>query len=240
MFMPRQKEPSIIMDEIPRTYYPGRGFLTDQEAYPTDLYGNIPPPNLKYDPTRDGTPQIIPLPYPVPMPGNQGNNQGGFNVGRALGSIAGSLGMGFGNPAFTPGPILSGRYSDLMATNYTQPPFSTDTQQDIDRYNQMQMNPAGASFNPEQLNVQPKIQPGDPDYNPFRLEQDRDRFILNDPRSGVAQMPRRIQGNYRSKGVFGSPPPNLDSPYMDEKIRRGFVPMTPPVRRPGPQLPGFV
>ena len=55
--------------------------------------------------------RIVPLPYPVPMPGNQGNNQGGFNVGRALGSIAGSLGMAFGNPAFTPGPILSGRYS---------------------------------------------------------------------------------------------------------------------------------
>ena len=23
----------------PRTYYPGRGFLTDQEVYPTDLLG---------------------------------------------------------------------------------------------------------------------------------------------------------------------------------------------------------
>ena len=104
-----------IMDEIPRTYYPGRGFLSDQEAYPTDLYGNVRPPNLKYDPTRDGTPQIIPLPYPVPMPGNQGNNQGGFNVGRALGSIAGSLGMAFGDPAFSPGPTLAGRYSDFLA-----------------------------------------------------------------------------------------------------------------------------
>ena len=131
--MPRQKEPPIIMDEIPRTYYPGRGFLTDQEAYPTDLYGNVRPPSLdtfdlkydptrdgtpqffdlKYDPTRDGTPQIIPLPYPVPMPGNQGNNQGGFNVGRALGSIAGSLGMGLGDPAFSPG--LAGRYGDYLA-----------------------------------------------------------------------------------------------------------------------------
>lgn len=60
-------------------------------------------------------PRIIPLPYPVPMPGNQGNNQGGFNVGRALGSIAGSLGMAFGDPAFSPGPMLSGRYGDLLA-----------------------------------------------------------------------------------------------------------------------------
>lgn len=67
--------------------------------------------DIRYD---DPAPRIIPLPYPVPMPGNQGNNQGGFNVGRALGAMAGYLGMGFGNPAFTPGPILSGRYSDLM------------------------------------------------------------------------------------------------------------------------------
>ena len=129
----RKFNPSTdVMDEIPRTYYPGRGFLSDQEAYPTDLYGNVRPPNLKYDPTRDGygnvrppnlkydptrdgTPQIIPLPYPVPMPGNQGNNQGGFNIGRAVGALAGSLGMAFGNPAFTPGPILSGRYGDLLA-----------------------------------------------------------------------------------------------------------------------------
>ena len=57
----------------------------------------------------------------------------------------------------------------------------------------------------------------------------------------LGQMPRRIQGNYRPAGVFGSPPPNIDSPYMDEQIRRGFVPMTPPPSRGGgPQLPGFV
>ena len=211
----RKFNPSTdVMDEIPRTYYPGRGFLSDQEAYPTDLYGNVRPP-------------------------------------------------------FSPGLMLAGRYGDLMATNYTQPSLSPDTQQDIDSYNRLKQKPAGASFDPSQLNVQPKIQPGDPGYDPFRLERDRDRFILNNPRSGVAklpyyggpmnptlmpyypgqdyggvqklaEMPRFIRGNYRPGGVFGSPPPNLDSPYMDEQIRRGFVPMTPPVRRPGPQLPGFV
>ena len=43
----RKFNPSTdVMDEIPRTYYPGRGFLSDQEAYPTDLYGNVRPPNL--------------------------------------------------------------------------------------------------------------------------------------------------------------------------------------------------
>lgn len=130
--------------------------------------------------------RIVPLPYPVPMPGNQGNNQGGFNVGRALGSIAGSLGMAFGNPAFTPGPILSGRYSDLM----------------------------------KETNE--------------RINSGRTPGI-------ISEMPRRIHGNYRPAGVFGSPPPNFDSPFMDERIKRGFVPMTPPPSRGGgPQLPGFV
>ena len=137
-------------------------------------------------------------------------------------------------------PGAAGNLAMSIAANYTQPAYSDGTQQDINLYNRMQMNPAGASFDPSQLNVQPRIQPGDPGYNPFQLEQDRDRFILNNPRSGVAQMPGRIYGNYRPRGVFGSPPPNLDSPYMDEQIRRGFVPMTPPVRSPGPQLPGFV
>ena len=116
--MPRQEGPPVIMDEIPRTYYPGRGFLTDQEAYPTEPFIFLPRKNkdrltqdIRYD---DPDPRIIPMPYPFPIPGNQGNNQGGFNVGKALGAMAGYLGMGFGNPAFTPGPILSGRYSDLM------------------------------------------------------------------------------------------------------------------------------
>lgn len=57
----------------------------------------------------------------------------------------------------------------------------------------------------------------------------------------MAEMPGRIRGSFRPAGVFGSPPPNLDSPFMDERIKRGFVPMTPPVRpAAGPQLPGFV
>ena len=136
-------------------------------------------------------------------------------------------------------PGAAGNLAMSIAANYTQPPYSVDTQQDIDGYNQMQMNPAGASFDPSQLNVQPRIQPGDPGYNPFQLEQDRDRFILNNPRSGVAQMPRFIRGGFAPRGVIMKAP-HIDSPYMDEQIRRGFVPMTPPVRRPGPQLPGFV
>lgn len=64
-------------------------------------------------PEKESNPQFIPMPYPVPMGGNQDNNQGGFNFGRALGSIAGSLGMGFGDPALSPG--LAGRYGDLLA-----------------------------------------------------------------------------------------------------------------------------
>ena len=38
-FVEQRQGPPMIMDEIPRTYYPGRGFLTDQEAYPTDMNG---------------------------------------------------------------------------------------------------------------------------------------------------------------------------------------------------------
>ena len=55
----------------------------------------------------------------------------------------------------------------------------------------------------------------------------------------IAGAPRYIQGNFSPRGVIMKAP-HIDSPYMDEQIRRGFVPMTPPVRRPGPQLPGFV
>ena len=47
-----------------------------------------------------------------------------------------------------------------------------------------------AKFNPNQLNVQPM--PGYmnmPGYNPFQFEQDRDRFILHSPQSGVAGNP---------------------------------------------------
>ena len=56
----------------------------------------------------------------------------------------------------------------------------------------------------------------------------------------IAGAPRYIRGNFAPSGAIIRAP-HLDSPYMDEQIRRGFVPMTPPVRRPaGPQLPGFV
>ena len=34
--------PPMVMDEIPRTYYPGRGFLTDQEAYPENPFYRTP------------------------------------------------------------------------------------------------------------------------------------------------------------------------------------------------------
>jgi len=49
MFMPRQEGPAHVLDEIPRTYYPGRGWLTDQEAYPTDMYGNVKVPEIPKD-----------------------------------------------------------------------------------------------------------------------------------------------------------------------------------------------
>ena len=52
----------------------------------------------------------------------------------------------------------------------------------------------------------------------------------------VAEMPRYIRGKFAPSGAIIRAP-HLDSPYMDEQIRRGFVPMTPPPSRPpGPQL----
>lgn len=55
--------------------------------------------------------------------------------------------------------------------------------------NEGAMRPA-VRFDPSQLNVQPG--PGylnSPNYSPFLQDQDRDRFILHDPRSGVAGNP---------------------------------------------------
>lgn len=122
MLMPRQEGPPIVMDEIPRTYYPGRGFLTDQQAYPTDPFNRAP---------RYG---------------------GGLGIPGAPGNLAVSV---------------------------------------LDNYE-------------------------------------------------IAGAPRYIRGNFAPSGAIIKAP-HLDSPYIDEQIRRGFVPMTPPVRRPGgPQLPGFV
>ena len=77
--------------------------------------------------------------------------------------------------------------------------------------------------------------------------QPLERTLLYTPEDDVysemqdlAGMPRRLYGNYPAPRGAIIKAPHIDSPYMDEQIRRGFVPMTPPVRRPGPQLPGFV
>ena len=57
----------------------------------------------------------------------------------------------------------------------------------------------------------------------------------------LAEMPRYVRGNFASPGTIIKAP-HLDSPFMDERIRRGFVPITPSLPRggAGPQLPGFV
>ena len=182
-FVEQRQGPPMIIDEIPRTYYSGRGFLTDQEAYPENPFYRAP----RYS--------------------------GGMNVPGAPGNLV--------------MPI---------ATNYSNPVLSSDTRNQEAFFQQQQNKPQAPGFDPENLYVQPKIQPGDPGWNPFFMEQLRDRFILNNPRSGVAEMPRYIRGKYAPSGAIIKAP-HLDSPYMDEQIRRGFVPMTPPpARPPGPQL----
>ena len=57
----------------------------------------------------------------------------------------------------------------------------------------------------------------------------------------LAEMPRYVRGNFAPPGTIIKAP-HLDSPFMDERIRRGFVPITPSLPRggAGPQLPGFV
>lgn len=56
--------------------------------------------------------------------------------------------------------------------------------------NEGAMRSPAVRFDPSQLNVPPS--PGylnAPGYSPFREDQDRDRFILHNPRSGVAGNP---------------------------------------------------
>ena len=73
MFVPRRQGPPIVMDEIPRTYYPGRGFLSDREAYPTDIFNRAPRYSGGLDiPGAPGNNGIFKLPY------NPANNLGGF------------------------------------------------------------------------------------------------------------------------------------------------------------------
>lgn len=104
----QQQGYSFPMDEIPRTYYPGRGFLTDQEAYPENPF--------------------------------------------------------FRSPRYSGGMNVPGAPGNLMAAE------------------------------------------------------------------------RYIRGNFAPSGAIIKAP-HIDSPYIDEQIRRGFVPMTPPpARPPGPQL----
>jgi hypothetical protein len=59
-------------------------------------------------------------------------------------------------------------------------------------------------------------------------------FFLAGRYNEIAEMPQRIRGNFAPSGGFFKVP-NLDSPYMDEQIKRNFVPMSAPRPR-GPQL----
>ena len=57
----------------------------------------------------------------------------------------------------------------------------------------------------------------------------------------VAGMPRYIRGHQHApRGVIMTVP-DIDSRIFNERVKRGYVPMTPPPSRgAGPQLPGFV
>lgn len=81
-FVEQRQGPPMIMDEIPRTYYPGRGFLTDQEAYPENPFYRSP----RYSggvniPGAPGNIQTLPyfgeLLNPTQMPYYPGQDYGG-------------------------------------------------------------------------------------------------------------------------------------------------------------------
>ena len=81
-FVEQRQGPPMIMDEIPRTYYPGRGFLTDQEAYPENPFYRAP----RYSgglniPGAPGNIQTLPyfgeLLNPTQMPYYPGHDYGG-------------------------------------------------------------------------------------------------------------------------------------------------------------------
>ena len=174
--------------------------------------------------------------------------------------LGGVVGAAVGND-FMPGgfgkgvSFLNGFMDDLGITEQNQEVMGSK-EQVFPRY----ANPEDGTLNNEEMaRVDPtdkllldslrRGEIGDPNSPRIRKAIiDLERKIYNEGRASsmagdlIAEMPRRIRGGFRPAGVFGSPPPNLDSPFMDERIKRGFVPMTPPLPRGagGPQLPGFV
>jgi len=99
-------------------------------------------------------------------------------------------------------PILAGKYSQVLAASpgatevafgYQRPMYSYGQLEDIENYRRLQ-RPAGPSFDPSDLVVPSRLQPGDPGYDPFLIEDLRDNFIKYNPRSGVAQLPGNEQG----------------------------------------------
>jgi hypothetical protein len=95
--------------------------------------------------------------------------------------------------------------------------------------NEAAINPPAVRFDPSQLNVQPR--PGYmnmPGYSPFLLDQDRTRFILHDPRSGVAGNPfgspaKNIGGMLAQSNLMTDPSEGLEgfgifSPRLREKL----------------------
>jgi hypothetical protein len=112
-------------------------------------------------------------------------------------------------PRYSGGMNVPGAPGNLVmsiATNYSNPALSSDTRNQEAFFQHQQNKPQAPGFDPENLYVQPKIQPGDPGWNPFFMEQFRDRFILNNPRSGVAEMPRYIR--------VAQAPANFDRKYV--------------------------
>jgi len=103
--------------------------------------------------------------------------------------------------------------------------------------NEATVIPQAVRFDPSQLNVQPRPDYMNmPGYNPFLLDQDRTRFILHDPRSGVAGNPFGPAFQIPGKKPGGQPvlPGENKKDIEDVYGRLGPQPMpgTPPLGLP--------
>ena len=131
--------------------------------------------------------------------------------------------------------------SKLDLREYRQPgPYRPGEDLDRDRFIKSYRSPIAS--NPET---------GKRDFFYQYLEQNKevigprtqmfDRFADPDDGTLTAGMPRYIRGHqYAPRGVIMTVP-DIDSRIFNERVKRGYVPMTPPPSRgAGPQLPGFV
>ena len=92
-------------------------------------------------------------------------------------------------------------------------------------YKQLQDKSTGGSINPNDLMMTPEMTPSREFSSPFEQEFLRDKYILNNPGSGVARLPGGEQGP--AQGYY-TPIKNYGGTYMpDGTDKVPAPPMTP-------------